>query len=162
MVILIFFSLCSPLTAQNWFVCTCACSKPFPKIVLMVKLVPYCQKRHWLTKNLFSWRAPSGTCRSVPTSWKSLWSTGASFKEFALDIAPFFILSFDTFMLLVLSQPMIDYADLKLSIGISCADVSLGCKSDGLSCQQLLSCYVLSPFPQREDIHSFRVCITNG
>ena len=52
------------------------------------------------------------------------------------------------------------YADIKLSIGISCADVSLGCKSDGLSCQQLLSCYVLSPFPQREDIHSFRVCLT--
>ena len=38
--------------------------------------------------------------------------------------------------------------------------MSLGCKSDGLSCQQLLSCYVLSPFPQREDIHSFRVCFT--
>ena len=59
-----------------------------------------------------------------------------------------------------LGQPKIEYADLKLSIGISCADVSLGCKSDGLSCQQLLSCYVLSPFPQREDIHSFRVCFT--
>ena len=62
--------------------------------------------------------------------------------------------------LFALGQPKIEYADLKLSIGISCADVSLGCKSDGLSCQQLLSCYVLSPFPQREDIHSFRVCFT--